>query len=125
MHVGEVESLLAVVLVGSGVLLAEQAAEKLLLAPFDILLVSHRQRCLNVSARHLAAESVIACGVVVIDDRLDVLRQVKVGGVAAEVGSVNRHCALHFPKRMEQRIGNLVVLGKDWLFEYAPVRIVR
>ena len=112
-HIGEVELLLALGLVNLVVLLAEEIAAQLSVAPFPELLGGHQHRRAQIAATHLRADEITSQRVVILHLLLDVLGHNQVGGITLQVFLCDRLRALNPPSRMQQRVGNLLIVDQQ------------
>ena len=110
-HVAEVELLLAFGLIYLVVLLAEEVAHKLALAPLHILLSGHHHGSSNVRSANLLTDYILAKRVVVLHLLLHIVGALQVGGALMEVVERDGQRALYAPAWMQQRVGYGVVVG--------------
>ena len=114
-HVAEVELLLALGLIYLVVLLAEEVAHKLALAPLHILLSGHHHGSSNIRSAYLLTDYILAKRVVVLHLLLHIVGALQVGGALMEVVERNGQRALYTPAWMQQRVGYGVVVGNERL----------
>ena len=110
MHIGEIEFLLSLRFENLLILRAVVVGETLLLAPFAVFVGRHHYWCVDVSAANLVAYDIPVNGVVIFHRLLQVLRPFQVVGTLAEVVEGYRRRSLYGPPRMQQRVGNLLLV---------------
>ncbi len=113
MHVGERELVFSLLLHNLIVLRAEESVHLLSFAPFAVFVGCHHHRCGKVSSAHFRTEEISVQRVVVYHLLLDIVRHREVGSTLFCVFSRNRNSALHLPFRVQQRVGNGVVLDYE------------
>ena len=115
-HIGEVEFLLAFRLVDFVVFRAKKLAKLLFRAPVEIFRRRHHNRRGNPLVADFRADDVAVERVVVLHLLLHILRTLQVGGILVEVVVGDGRGALNLPARVQQRVGNLLIVVDDGLF---------